>query len=553
MEAGGQQIICLFLRVVARLKFMSEENRSEKLVSAGLFVLAILIGGWFRFAQLSLKPFHHDEGVNSYFLLALAKQGSAAYKYNPENYHGPTLYYFTLTAMRLFGESDFALRFWPCLFGVLSIVLLWWWREHLGTVGLPVAALLLALSPGLIFFSRYFIHEMMFGWCSLAIAVGAWRYAATKDFKWMALLAIAAGILFATKETALITAVVLIVALVCASIWDVVRTLIREHRFTPAALIKQLRRDFAAVRPSLDHTLSALIIFVFINVFFYSSAFTNWGGVGDAFKAIMHWTKERSGTDHVHSRFYYLGILLKLELPLLLGGLLAGLVILWRGSRFWLFVGAWTLGITLAYSLIPYKTPWLMVSFLVPLTLVCGYAAEQLYGLFAPLTWRVVWLSILLFAVTVCWRMAWVINFEKYEDNSNSTGYFTDWGKQLKLTPYLDGQYGYVYAQTDRDFLEFVQTVKLAAEQFPTQKETGIHVASPEYWPLPWYLRDYSGVAYSGTMPEKLDEGSIAQPIVIVRADQQARLAEAPGWRQVGREYTLRPGVQLLVFVRDKQ
>lgn len=532
---------------------MNDVKRSEKLISALLFATAILSGLWFRFAQLSLKPFHHDEGVNSYFLLALAKQGSAGYRYNPENYHGPTLYYFALTALRVLGETDLALRFWPCLFGVLTILLLWCWRDKLGVIGLPAAGFLLALSPGLVFFSRYFIHEMMFGWCALAVAVGAWRYSETKDFKWMALLAIAAGLLFATKETAIITAVVLVVALLAASIWDITRRLVQENRFTPAALVKQLRRDWAAVRPSLDHTLSALIIFIFINVFFYSSAFTNWGGVSDAFKSVLHWTKERSGNDHVHSRLYYLGILLKLELPLLLSGLLAGAFIVWRGTRFWLFVGAWTFGMTLGYSLIPYKTPWLMVSFMIPLALAGGYAAEQLFHLFKPLTWRLAAGVVILLMLFFGGRLAYVVNFEKYEDNSNSAGYFTELGKRWQLTPYLDGQYGYVYAQTDRDFFEFVSTVKQAADQFPTQKETGIYIGSPDYWPLPWYLRDYTGVAYTGTLPDAVDESKVAQPIIVARADQQGKMVNAVGWHQVGREYTLRPGVQLLVYVRDKQ
>jgi uncharacterized protein (TIGR03663 family) len=531
---------------------MTEEKNRESLLSAIGFAIAVLIGIWFRFAQISLKPFHHDEGVNAHFLLSLARQGSTAYKYNPENYHGPTLYYFAVTALRVFGETDFALRFWPCLFGVLTIVLLWFWRDKLGTLGLPVAALLIALSPGLGFFSRYFIHEMMFGCCSLAVAVGAWRYAETKEFKWMALLAIAAGILFATKETAIITAVVLIIALISASIWEVTQSLMREHRWTPAALVKQLRRDWAEARPSLDHTLSALIIFAFINVFFYSSAFTNWQGVGGAFKAVMHWTKERSGTDHVHSNFYYLGILLKLELPLLIGGVLAGLMILWQATRFWLFVGAWTFGMTLAYSIIPYKTPWLMVSFLIPLALVSGYAAEAYYRLFTPLAWRILWLSVVLLAVIFSWRMAYVVNFEQYADNSNSTAYLASLGEKRKWTPYVDGQYGYVYAQTDKQFFDLVQTIKLAAEQFPTKHETGIYVASPDYWPLPWYLRDYPGVAYTGSLPERFDEASVTQPIIVARADQQAQIGMVEGWRQVGRELTLRPGVQLVVYVRDK-
>ena len=96
-----------------------------------------------------------------------------------------------------------------------------------------------------------------------------------------------------------------------------------------------------------------------------------------------------------------------------------------------------------------------------------------------------------------------------------------------------------------------MQTIKQAAERFPTQRETGIYVASPEYWPLPWYLRDYTGVAYTGRLPERLDEEGVAQPIMVARADQQAQINLAGGWQQVGREFTLRPGVQLLVYVRD--
>src|SRR5581483_7701815 len=126
---------------------------------------------------------------------------------------------------------------------------------------------------------------------------------------------------------------------------------------------------------------------------------------------------------------------------------------------FWLFVGAWTFGMTLAYSIIPYKTPWLMVSFMIPLALVCGYAAEAYYRLFAPLTWRVLWLTVVLLAVIFSWRMAYIINFEKYADNSNSTAYFASWGEKLKLTPYVDGQYGYVYAQTDKQFVDLVATI----------------------------------------------------------------------------------------------
>src|SRR5262245_10763767 len=103
-----------------------------------LFALAVIIGAWFRFYHLELKPLHHDEGVNSHFLLNLANFGN--YRYDPENYHGPTLYYFALISLRLFGESEFALRFIPASFGMLPIILIWPLPTHPGSIRVGVAA-----------------------------------------------------------------------------------------------------------------------------------------------------------------------------------------------------------------------------------------------------------------------------------------------------------------------------------------------------------------------------------------------------------------------------
>src|SRR5205085_10504912 len=110
--------------------------------------------------------------------------------------------------------------------------------------------------------------------------------------------AISAGLLFATKETAIVNALVMIVAIICAALWGATRSLIRQHQFTPAALVRDLRRDIAAVLPSLDHLLAAIIFFVFINVLFYSSAFTNTKGVRDAVESVVMWQR-RSGSEHV--------------------------------------------------------------------------------------------------------------------------------------------------------------------------------------------------------------------------------------------------------------
>ena len=136
------------------------------LCSSAIITLAAFA---FRFYDLALKPLHHDEGVNGFFLTTLYRTG--VYKYDPANYHGPTLYYISLFFSKIFGLNTFAVRASVAVFGVLTVVLVLYLRRYLGRVGSLSAALFLALSPGMVFISRYFIHETFFTFCSLAIVV----------------------------------------------------------------------------------------------------------------------------------------------------------------------------------------------------------------------------------------------------------------------------------------------------------------------------------------------------------------------------------------------
>src|SRR5437899_573924 len=59
-------------------------------------VAVLSIGTMLRIFDLGLKPLHADEGVNGLFCLGLFREG--IYRYNPANYHGPSLYYFALVS-----------------------------------------------------------------------------------------------------------------------------------------------------------------------------------------------------------------------------------------------------------------------------------------------------------------------------------------------------------------------------------------------------------------------------------------------------------------------
>ena len=136
-------------------------------LASGAVVTAISV--FLRFYWLELKPFHHDEGVNGFFLTTLFRNGT--YHYDPANYHGPTLYYITLAFTKVFGLETIPVRSSVAIFGVLSVVLTLFLKRYLGKIGSLSAALFLALSPGMVYISRYFIHEMFFVFCSLAVVV----------------------------------------------------------------------------------------------------------------------------------------------------------------------------------------------------------------------------------------------------------------------------------------------------------------------------------------------------------------------------------------------
>jgi hypothetical protein len=139
-----------------------------------------------------------------------------------------------------------------------------------------------------------------------------------------------------------------------------------------------------------------------------------------------------------------------------------------------------------------------MISFLIPMAIISGYAAEQLYQLLPPISLRLLWLAVIIIALTACWRLTWRVNFINYDDNNNTNGYFTSLGRSLGLIPYTDGQYGYVYAQSERDIFNLVEELNVQADKLGSRNQTGIYMAAPssDYWPLPWYLRDYTNIDY---------------------------------------------------------
>lgn len=502
-----------------------------------IFLIAVLL----RLYDLNLVPLHHDEGVNGNFLVRLVREGNRGYTYDPANYHGPTLYYFAAiipwitkvlfgsTGRDNYGMTTFTIRLIPVLFGLATIGLIFMLRRRLGTITVLAAGLMLAVSPGAVYLSRYFIHETLFVFFTLGIVVAIVRLYDERNSAYLIPAAASAALLFATKETAMISVGVLIIAF--AVMWVYMR--LTGGATKEGSLSERVSAviDEMGSKPSLVvNIVIALTVFVALYLLFYSSFFTNYKGIDDSLQTFTIW-KKTGNEAHVHPAEQYLIWLVRQESPLLfLGAIGAAIAVLRPRNSLALFCALWSFGLIAAYSLIPYKTPWLVLNFIVPLALIAGYAVQAIY----ELDRRQLRLAaaLLLLAVGLAVYQSVDLNFKNY-DNDNE-------------------YYVYVYAHTKRHTINLVNEVERIAKE-NSGNTTGITIVSPDYWPLPWYFRNFTRVGYYGRM------AASTEPVIIANANQKDEVDTNFGhlYEQVpgpdpGATFELRPGVSLLLYQRRR-
>jgi uncharacterized protein (TIGR03663 family) len=473
------------------------------------------IGAMLRMSDLGLKPLHGDEGVNGLFLLSLFREG--IYRYNPANYHGPSLYYFALVSSSINhllsgkeGPSTLAIRMVPVVFGIGLIGLLLTFRGRLGDMGTLTAAGLVAFSPGMVYLSRDFIHETLLGFFTLWLVVWGLRFWDTKKSNHLLLGSLAASLMICTKETAPISLFALTVAAAIALVW------VRQYRDLSAA-------EFGGWARLTWLAVASFALFLTCSFLFFSSFFGNYPqGVRDAVTTYTYWT--RTGMTQQTAPWYtYVLWLLREEAPIfILSAIGTGMALVQRRNRFAVFAGIWAFVLLAAYSVIPYKTPWVMLNMIVPMSIVSGAGVQGFRDYFAEhhggkLT-QLFPVALSVVALAICFYQSVQLSFFHYDDD----------------------RYVYPYAQTRRGVLNHLAGVRGG-------NQTHVAMLTPDYWPLPWYLRDYRNVAYFGKVTptdSPIVVGSLSQIVEL-----QSLLAgryQLEGW------YPLRPGVDLVLYVANE-
>ena len=441
--------------------------KSSAIGSTILLLMLLAAAIALRVYDISARPFHSDEGVNFGFLNDIATKGY--YPYSHANYHGPLFFYLAYAFHSLFGDSELALRGTSIFASVLCLLALLPLCSVLSRRFVVIAWLLLAVSASQVFHSRYFIHEMLLvaGTASAAVGVLTWMLThRASSFLW---IAIGLTVVVTTKETWIISA-----ATVGAA----------------ALSISRPRADFSALLSQRSELVLTLLAAYLLSLAVYSACFTWFGGIVEAGLAIPQWLGRGVGDQgHFKPFLYYLGtVILKSEPWLLLAPLCAAGCELFRAmtvsfgeylrperpiDRACRFFLVWSVLAALVYSLVPYKTPWLVINLTFPLLLLTALLLDKLWSLLPAAS--IITISLLLVGSVGSTAAL----------NYSTVPIVLSEESKLHPTPYgRDNPFSYVH--TSAGMREFIDELE---RYFRVAPDAKVLIAVNAYWPLPYYLR----------------------------------------------------------------
>jgi uncharacterized protein (TIGR03663 family) len=533
-------------------------------VAAGSLLLLACLGLGARVWQSDLRPMHHDEANQALKFADLLERGE--YAYDPAQHHGPTLYLLTLPFVRPltahFPEvTEGMLRSVPALFGAACALLLLLLRGWMTPGALVASGLLCALSPGLVYYGRFYIQEMLFCFFSFGLLATGARYAAQRTWRWAALAGLFAGLTVATKETWVLTAFALAVAV-----------------FVSVFLLPRGARRRALPGPGPILLFSGVALLTV--ALFYSTFFTQPAVLLELGRSVSPYVDRAAGGGHAHPWHYYLSLITaKRTWPFLgpewfafalalFGGFIAigfnrrngtdmapmrrenrgdsthpkssqpplsiepleSMMIsrgLPREIMLARFVAIYVIVLLGVYSAIPYKTPWCIVTPLFGIVLLAGIGADGLWRRWKHPAGRALLAGCLAAGLGQTAWASYQLSFVKHSDASNP----------------------YAYVQTSTDLANLLARVDGLAAAHPGGRHLLIAViaAEDEIWPLPWYFRSYDRVGYWSRLPE--DPRAMDAPILITSSGFGEPIPDVPGKPRVSSSFGLREGVFLTLRV----
>lgn len=505
-----------------------------------LVLLGLGLGFFYRLSpSLDRRPMHTDEAILGMKLADYWETGH--FSYDPKDYHGPALHQVAIAWGKItawgdpstWTESD--LRFVAVLCGLGVMLSVFLFADVLGRLGSSLAMLMTAVSPMMVYYSRYFIMEMQLT-LLIALTLGCfWRFSQGGTRLWLVLGGMALGFAHATKETFILN-----VAAALAG-WIVARVIVGD--FQPRKSNSLSLRSSSKKQGVSAPWAWVLVPAIVVSVASYSGGFHDWNAVKDSALTYANYLVRSEGSGHEKPWHYYLTLLFWRKDGLvwseaMIGGLgLLGMLYSLVGEHknsarqaFLVFLSVYTLVLFGIYSVLSYKTPWCILSVQHTLTLLAGVGAWWLWTMFTGSIGQLLY------------KVAMGVGI-----------YFLCGQSKFAVEEYrADQRNPYVYSHTTTDLLRLVSEVRKIAEEKGAAFSAQV-IDRDSGWPLPWYWRALPKVGYQ----TEVSPSAMKAPVLIVDTDLLPVLKtqmgdQAANYTESG-PYGLRPGLHLSLLVQKEK
>ncbi len=483
----------------------------EIIAWAAIVILAICL----RFFDIGAKPLHHDESMHAFYSWKLFK--GEGYSYNPMM-HGPFQFHITALMYYLFGTSDYTCRIAPAIYGMICVIIMWWFKPYLGKIGALLAAFIFAISPGFVYQSRFIREDIFFAGNNLILTIGLLRYFDTRKLNWLIIAAIGLALSWATKETVYITGFIFFTFLFGRWIWEYSLRHIPEKFEQEGNLYRTIQWWLG--KGKWDFINAFLVFFMIHAILFFNkepgmSFFANLRGIPAGYiDAITYWLGQHGVERGSQPMYFYALLIPYYELLSVVFMLIAtGYYLIKPEKRtfFNIFCIYWWFMSMLIYSWAGERMPWLMIHPLIPMHLLAA-------KFFSELLERIDW----------GWkRTAGITAFILLAMNSfHGAVYVSFYGYGA------DPKESLVYVQSSPDVLIVTEKIKKFAKAMKSQKWDSesfrkfdiynLEIVCEDYctWPFAWYLREFNKIAYQ---PKNIPEYEKGKPLILSGIEEANR------------------------------
>jgi hypothetical protein len=354
------------------------------------------------------------------------------------------------------------LRLPIALLSTACIALVLAFSRHLDRRACQIAAVAMAVSPAMVFYGRYAIHETELLFFLMLTTWGngdtlARRIASGAVGGWLGI----AGMIL-TKETYAIHLVSLALA------------------FPTLLLLEKVAPSLPSSRATQSWTPRDLWLVTGVAlgllVFFYSGGLLDSSALHGVWETYAHWVRTGTGgeTGHEKEWSYWLQLMGRYEWPATAGFLAAFMLVQRRTNRLLRYLAISSAGTLVAYSIVSYKTPWCVIVLIWPFFFFFGYGVLRLGTI---LDRSVVHISagiLCLLSLAACLQL----NFRNYTDEAEP----------------------YVYVQTLPDIDKLMGPLRTLTALDQTNYHLKGWLIMPDHHPMVWMLGDYTRVELRDTL-----------------------------------------------------